>query len=168
MKYFILLWGLVACIQFFYDKSFLNWFISGGARTSESRGVAGVFSEPSFYGFACVMAIILVNDFKEQKNVWRIIAVFQLIFLAQSSVGIVYLCIYVFVYLLLKLVKVKTSRDIFRYLFVFFVSSIFVFLAIKFISNNMSNTRMYILLKGLFNDGFFSVVKYDQSVKNIN
>ena len=69
VKVFIIIWLVIGLVQTFINRKFLL-FIVPLLRTSTSRGVAGVFSEPSFYGYMCFFAMLLAMDFKKNKIVY--------------------------------------------------------------------------------------------------
>lgn len=93
IKIFINIYFIVGVIQKFVNRNFM-YFILANHRTSESRGVISVTSEPSYYAYMCIFFMILALEFKRQKEVYFFNALFQLIFLARSSIGVLYLMIW--------------------------------------------------------------------------
>lgn len=94
IKIFINIWLLVASVQRFIKPDFM-FSIVAGARTSSTRGVPSLTSEPSFYGYMIIFSFLFVLDFKEDRWVYMINLLIQLLFFAQSSVGVVYFLIYI-------------------------------------------------------------------------
>lgn len=92
IKMFINIWGITGLVQKFLRPNFMFFFIAN-ARTSHNRGVLGWASEPSFYGYMCVFFIFFALLFHTQRRVYIIWSILQLVFLAQSSVGVVYLVV---------------------------------------------------------------------------
>lgn len=111
-KYFkitINMWFVIGAIQLIYDRSFLNFLIAG-ARTSSSRGVISLASEPSFYGYTIVFMMLFVLDFKKDRFVYLINLLVQLFLFSQSAVAILYLFIYVGIYLLSNIIKINFKQ----------------------------------------------------------
>lgn len=94
LKMIINTWFLVGFIQSYIKRDFMFGIIAG-ARTSVSRGVPGLNSEPSFYAYMLIFTLLMVLDFKKNKLLYIINICIQLILFAQSSIGIVYLLIYI-------------------------------------------------------------------------
>lgn len=107
IKTFINIWLIVGLIQKFINRQFLNIIISN-ARTTTNRGICSLASEPSFYGYMCIFFLFFVFFFKNQKFIYTINLLFQIFFLAQSSVTLVYLCVLSFWYC----VKILSKMDI--------------------------------------------------------
>ena len=85
----ILLWLAAGIIELFFP-SFMQ-IIAPGARTTSVRGVTSLAMEPSFYGYTCLFFMILAARFKTGRVTYCALCVFQIVFLAQSAVGVLYL-----------------------------------------------------------------------------
>lgn len=92
VKWTINVYLLVGIIQKYFNPTFGYEFISN-ARTTAKRGVVGLASEPSFYGYCCIFFLILVLNFKKERLIYVINLLFQIIFLAKSALTMVYLVI---------------------------------------------------------------------------
>lgn len=99
IKVVINIYLLVGLIQKFVNRNFL-YFLIGFHRTSDSRGEIGLTAEPSYYGYMCVFFMILSFEFQKGKKIYFCNALFQLIFLAKSSIGILYMVIWAILYVI--------------------------------------------------------------------
>src|SRR5690606_31338058 len=98
-------------IQMYVKIDFL-YFLVAGARTSVGRGVPNLTSEPSFYGFMIIFALLFVLDFNKSKNIYILNLLIQLFLFAQSSVGILYLGIFILIVIVKHLRVIKLSTFI--------------------------------------------------------
>lgn len=98
VKGFILAWLFVGVVQSYIYPNFLGSLVAN-FRTSATRGVPALASEPSFYGYMMVFFCVLASRFKSVKEryIYIAICVLQVVFLAESSVTIVYLLVFLFV-----------------------------------------------------------------------
>lgn len=146
-KFFMIIWAFVGLIQMLFNKSFLSEFVSN-LRTSETRGVCSLASEPSFYGYMCYFFIIISMKFKKNKNFFILLNTIQILFLAQSSVSLIYiLCLFI----LLILEKNISNFSLKSLLFscgIIFLSFILFFIIV----NYMNGTRIQDLLMKFMND----------------
>jgi hypothetical protein len=103
IKIIIWVWFAAGFIQKYIDSSFLENVLSRYS-TNEARGVVGMGSEPSAYGYMCLFMILLVMKF--EKNRWLYIAnlLIQIVVFAQSTVTLLYLAVYIGMYLINELV----------------------------------------------------------------
>ncbi len=141
IKAFIIIWLLIGMIQLFVDRSFLGTIISN-FRTSSTRGVCSLASEPSFYGYISFFFLIISYQFKNNRIIYILLSIFQIVVLAQSTVTISYVIIYYSITLLYKFVKNKNIKSI------LLIISAMGILAISFaiINKYLPNTRMVILI----------------------
>ena len=95
VKSVINIWGIVGLIQLWINRNFAYGIVAN-PRTSGNRGVISLASEPSYYGAVCVLLLILTIDFKRHKIIYQINLLIQILFIAKSSVAIVYLLCYAF------------------------------------------------------------------------
>jgi hypothetical protein len=137
IKIFINIWFLVSFIQTFIKSDFL-FFLVSGARTSINRGVPGLTSEPSFYGFMVIFMFLFVLDFKKHRNLYIFNLLIQLILFAQSSVSMVYAFIYLLILVVINLGKFRP--DFFLYS-IGFIAMILVLLFL-FVTD-IQDTRIY-------------------------
>jgi len=87
--YFIV--GLVQIL--FYDK-FMS-FLLNRLSTTENRGVTSLVAEPTFYGIVCLFLILIFVSLNiKHKEKYIYLLLFQIFFLAQSSMTIAFLAIY--------------------------------------------------------------------------
>lgn len=92
IKRLILLWLIVGCIELIYPP--FSQMILPGSRTTAGRGVVGLAMEPSFYGYTMFFFLILASIFKKNSFAYQLICAFQIVFLAKSSIAIVFLALY--------------------------------------------------------------------------
>lgn len=108
IKIVINVYLVVGIIQRFWGD-FLYVFIAN-ARTTENRGVVGLASEPSFYGYTCIFLMILALDFKKNKVFYLVNLLFQICLLAKSSVTILYLGIFCGLLFLCSMKKISIKQ----------------------------------------------------------
>lgn len=111
IKIIINIWGMVGIIQLFFFRNFA-YRIVANPRTSDNRGVISLASEPSYYGAVCVLMLLLVFDFKKNKFFYQINLLVQILFIAKSSVSVVYLLCFCSLYLIYSLYK-RNAKHIF-------------------------------------------------------
>ena len=99
IKLAIWIWFAVGMIQRFVDRSFAYGLLSL-PRTSADRGVVSLSGEPSFYGYMCIFFLLFALEFKKHKLVYMGCLLFQIVFLAMSTITILYLMIFVVFYVL--------------------------------------------------------------------
>ena len=154
LNWSVYLWLVVGCIQFFFDKTFASSVVPNMS-TDHARGVTSLATEPSFYGIMCIFFLLLNYTFNNNNRILAAIILFQLIFLAQSSVAIlmiVFLPVYAFIFM--------SSRKalIFTALFVVFLPAMSSWALMTFEDN-----RAIYLLQSILNDPL-SVLNNDVSV----
>ncbi len=111
LKIAICVYLAVGLIQRLFLSDFMYVWISN-ARTSGIRGVISLTSEPSFYGYMCVFFMILSREFGKHKYLFLLLNLFQIIILANSSVTILYLGIYLVICVVLFIPKLDFKRII--------------------------------------------------------
>ncbi|MGI6614313.1 MAG: hypothetical protein ACOX3M_08105 [Saccharofermentanales bacterium] len=94
LKLVINIWFVVGFIQKYVSSSFLLFMVAGG-RTTATRGVPHLTSEPSFYAYMLMFALMFVMDFKRHRNLYILNLAIQLVFFSQSAIGFVYASFYV-------------------------------------------------------------------------
>lgn len=94
VKIIINIWLIVGLIQLFVSREFCSNIVAN-ARTSSNRGVVSLASEPSFYGYMCILFALLVLEFQTRRFFYWMNLLFQIVFLAKSSVTMVYLMVLV-------------------------------------------------------------------------
>lgn len=97
IKRMILLWLAAGISEIFFPG--LMQILTPGARTTASRGVTGLSMEPSFYGYTCFFFMIMAMKFRTGRVKYCALCVFQIIFLAKSAVGVLYLFVLSGVYI---------------------------------------------------------------------
>lgn len=140
-KLLILLWFLVGFVQTVWDRSFMSAFVPL-MRTSSSRGVCGLASEPSFYGYMCFFFFLFTLDFKNSRLGFMALCLIQTVLFARSAVSIVYFLLLAVMYSFSLLGSMKLS-DI--------MTVVAIFLAILFVAYvvlvYLPETRMAVLLR---------------------
>jgi hypothetical protein len=104
IKLAILIWFVVGLIQRFVDKSFAYGLLSL-PRTSADRGVVSLSGEPSFYGYMCIFFLLFAIEFKRHRLIYMACLLFEIVFLAMSTLTILYLVIFVGFYILEDIAK---------------------------------------------------------------
>jgi len=158
VKLIINLWFAVGAIQLIFDRDFLNFLIPG-ARTSASRGVIGLASEPSFYGYTIIFMMLFVLDFKKDKFLYLLNLITQLFLFSQSAVSIVYLFLYLSIYLLVNMFKFNFKKYKTIIISILLVS-VATFVAFSIYPDN----RATVIVKNLVKDP----IQFSQSDKSIS
>lgn len=150
------IWFLVGSIQFFFDRSFMIDFISGGRMKDIHRGVIGLASEPSFYGISCFYFMNLLFILKNSKYIYTILCLIMAFVYAQSGIGIMFIFLFLLSYILdnLKIRKLLGTMLLFVISFAIFI---------YFLNNYLENTRLYYLVNYLLSEGVLSMVLSDAS-----
>lgn len=125
LKATTVIYFVVGLIQLLFYNNFMA-FLLNRASTSDNRGVTSLGVEPTFYGIICLFLILLFLALDvENKKKYIYLLLFQIFFLAQSSMTIVFLLIYLTYYLLFKINFKITIFLIFSIsIFLIFVSNI--------------------------------------------
>jgi|GEM_PF-790257 len=94
LKFSTILYLIVGLMQLFFDKNFLS-FLLNRVSTSDSRGVTSLAPEPTFYGLICLFFMLFFISLNiPNKRRYIFILLFQIFFLAQSSMVILFLAIF--------------------------------------------------------------------------
>lgn len=119
LKFTIIVYMLVGLIQLLYDNSFLS-FLMYRMSTTSSRGVCSLTTEPTYYGIVCLFFIMIVLALNiERKRAYVMLLVFQIIFLAQSSMVILFLLILAIYYIIFNI----NFKVIFSFLVIMIIST---------------------------------------------
>ena len=162
IKLFMIVWLLVGIIQISFNREFMSFLISD-LRTSEARGVCSLAPEPSFYGYMCYFFIIISMNFKKNKNLFIIFNILQILFLAQSSVGLLYIFI-LFIFLTIeKCITNLSLKNVLYFSGLIFLLFVFYFV----IMNYMEGTRIQDLFIKLINNPD-SLIKDESISERIN
>lgn len=151
-KIAINVWLLVGLVQKFIIPEFA-YFILANHRTSVERGVISLAPEPSYYGFVCMFFLLISLNYKRNKAFYIGNLLFQIFFLAQSTITVVYLMIFIGFYIAISFIKLKKSGVIITIsilltlgiLYVFILPNIFIEGRIGELINMMFYNPMEIL-----------------------
>ncbi len=141
MKLIMLVWLIVGLIQILVDKYFLSSIVPL-MRTSDDRGVTSLGSEPSFYGYMCFIFFLIAKDFAKNREFFMLLQIFQTLFIAQSTVAIIYFVAFFFFWGIRQIISFNKIRFI-----VLTVAIICFVLAILFILKSDSSRRIVVLLQ---------------------
>ncbi len=156
IKKIINIYLFVGIIQKYIDKSFLNIVLVEG-RTSANRGVVALTSEPSFYAYICVVLFFFVYDFKKNRTIYMLNVIIQIIFLAESTTGLVYLII-LFLFLIIKKMTMINLKKVVYYITGGMAGTLAILYMLYYMSLKLSDKRI-----GMFLNIFFS----ERSLKSI-
>lgn len=155
LKALILVWFFVCSVQFFVNRGFLTFIISGVRFSYSYRGVVGLASEPSFLGITCFYFLHMVRKFKTQKLLFSILVLVMGVLYAQSVMGLLFIVAYMLIFLL---ENTNTLKGIVIWAISLIGGIVFVVLANEF----LQGSRMYQLIK-VFLDGGLKAMLADQS-----
>jgi hypothetical protein len=103
VKISIIVWLLVGILQIIFNKTLFS-FLLPSMRTTEDRGVTSLATEPTFFGIILIFYIIIMTHLNfKNRNIYIISCVMGIIFLAQSSMVIVFIMIILFYYFITHL-----------------------------------------------------------------
>jgi hypothetical protein len=97
-----LIWCAVGLAQTFYNREFLTFALSN-ARTTVDRGVMSLAAEPSFYATIEYIFLMIYVLQRRELSWWALLAVFQIVFLARSPLGMAMLGLFLVAYVLLNI-----------------------------------------------------------------
>lgn len=151
-------WLGSALIQYFVDPSMFGFLInriSGGG----IRGVVSLSPEPTFYGIVGIFYILIFLAISYRKNQKYIFLwIFQIFFLAQSSMAILFVIIFMFYLLIFK----SSVKLIFSYIFLV----IFAVTALFFIDiNEYTHIRAVSLYMSFLENGI-DIANLDASIND--
>lgn len=146
IKLAVWIWFAVGMIQRFVDRSFAYGLLSL-PRTSADRGVVSLSGEPSFYGYMCIFFLLFAMEFKKHKLFYMAMLLFQIVFLAMSTITILYIMIFVVFYVLEDLAKRGWLG-----MSVACLGVILLFGGYLAMRNLQSNNRLLKMLRGLYYD----------------
>ncbi len=141
-KIIINIWLLVGMIQTFISREFCSNFIAN-ARTTANRGVIGLASEPSFYGYMCIFFALLVLEFQTQQIFYWLNLLFQIVFLAKSATTVLYLIILLGIIGLFFVLKGGLKRTV----IFFIVTASLIIGCMYFVEHADSGQRIVYFLK---------------------
>jgi hypothetical protein len=149
INFFFYIWFISGFVQTFINEDFMTSFLTRHT-TSADRGTVGLAAEPSFY--ASTMLFFLIVNY---INNFRLLTTFALTFLSivffsKSITGFFVLCIFIMLFLLLFVIRVKT------FLLIFLFITILIFLITK--TNILVDTRLSYLMLEFLNDPIMTFV----------
>jgi hypothetical protein len=106
IKVCVLLWFFSGLIQKTINSSFGSGFVVRQT-TDSMRGLVGLATEPSAYGFYCFFVLLLVLSFRKNRWLYILLLLIQIFLFAQSSVTLVYFGVYVIGFALNEIVLHK-------------------------------------------------------------
>jgi hypothetical protein len=141
LKISIFVWFVVGLLQTIFDRTLLNFLISG-SRTTDDRGVIGLAPEPTFYGivFIFFMIFVLLSNIKN-KFFYMSLCILGIIYLAKSSMAFLFLFI-LLIYYLLTHVNLKHIM----------ISVVMLFITPMAAFNFLEGSRLVFLLNRLMDD----------------
>ncbi len=84
----------VGLVQMYFYKNFMSFLLSR-MTTTEDRGVTSLTPEPTFYGIVCLFLILIFSTLDiKGKYKYILLLLFQIIFIAQSSMTILFLVLF--------------------------------------------------------------------------
>jgi hypothetical protein len=147
LKMSIGVWVFIGIVQTIFYREFLTFLVSS-SRTTESRGVTSLAAEPTFYGIVLIFFLIYLLHTKfHMRNFYIFLCVFGIIFLAKSSMAVLFLFIIISFYAI--------THISFKYLF---ISAISFALVPMLIEKFMSGTRLAKLISKIADDPVSSVL----------
>lgn len=163
IKNIINLWLIIGILQKYVWSSFGHTFVSN-VRTTANRGVISLASEPSFYGYMCFFMLLFAIKFETKKLFYILNLLFQIICLAQSSVTMVYLIVFLLTSCMHSFVKGNVKRNL-----LFLISGISGLGILYWYVQNNHNTRAAYLLYSIFHfekvTDLLNLIERDESIQ---
>lgn len=156
-KMVIFIYLIVALLQVTYGKDIFEFLVS--ARTSLDRGVTSLAPEPTYYGIICYFFLILIGLLKgmskKEKILYSMLLMFQIVFLAKSSM--------VFLFLFFYLISLPLYFKSMKYFIVELLFILLLFLMLSFISQYVQGSRLEHLITSAMNSGY-KIFYFDASL----
>lgn len=139
--YIYLLVGLVQ--KYLFSNFMLNFLNRGSNISNGGRGVVSLTAEQSYYSLVCIFLIIILEILEIKSIHLKLILIFQIIFLSGTTIGILYLILY----LALKFMNRITVKKCFE--IIIFLLCLFIFLNVISNLEKVKERRQYMILKEL-------------------
>jgi len=102
LKFTVIAYLIVGFVQIVFDMNFLS-FLLNRVSTFGGRGSTSLSPEPTFYGIICLFLILLFITLDvKNKSLFIYLLLLQILFIAQSSMAILFLLIFGAYYSILK------------------------------------------------------------------
>lgn len=160
-KTMIVLWFIVASIQFFIYRGFATQLISSVRWSYRYRGVVGLASEPSFLGITCFYFLHLIRRFKTHRVLFNIMTLIMGVLYAQSATGIMFIAGYYIVFLL----DVINSR---KGVYVWAGSIVAAASFLVYLNNKLTGSRLNQMVDAFLNGGVDNVLSDGSASIRIN
>lgn len=158
-KIYNCIWALVGGVQYYFINDFLT-FLVPLSRTTESRGVCSLASEPSFYGYMCFLFFVFALSYKKHKIIFCLLSFIQTIFFAQSTVALLYFVVFAIWYAIFKIIELN-PKQICYYIITIGCAVFFIY---SWIQKN-EDSRMGFLIMQMVSDPSYLLVT-DASVQS--
>lgn len=162
IKIAICLWTLTGLVQRFINRAFMTSLLSA-SRTSLDRGVVSLAVEPTTYGLFCLLLMIVCWEYFESGKVfYSALCLFQIIFLAQSSMAVlllVVLALYVGIVYFAFSLRATTKIGVISVVGLGLICGYF------FVNRFLFGTRVHVLVMAIFRDPL-QVLRMDASVND--
>jgi hypothetical protein len=159
VKICIWIWFAAGFIQMYVKEDFGHYLVVRQA-TNATRGVVGLATEPSAYGYVCFFLLLVALTFKRNMLLYVGLLLIQILAFAGSSVTLLYIGVYI--------VGIVLNEIILRKKFAFIKAVVLIgggigILYYAYIKNILP-TRMGILVKYVFT-GRWDLLLNDGSIK---
>ena len=161
IKLCIIIWFVVSLVQFFVDRSFAVSLVGTVRWHDIRRGVVGLASEPSYLGITCFYFLLMTSRFTKYKWLYIGIILIMGVVFAQSSLGILFIAVYWFFYLL---DNINTRRG----WVILIISIVMVIGFIYLLETKLQDTRVYAILTGFFGSGVEGVGDDSSAITRYN
>lgn len=151
VKSAIIVYLLVGLVQKTLSSNFMYGWVSN-PRTSETRGVISLASEPSFYGYMCIFFMVLSLEFSSKKTLFMILLLFQIFALANSSVTMLYIALFAAICVIILIVRL----DMKRVAFICAVGIVCAYGVYKWLSIHRPDSRSMYFINMLMNADSYS------------
>ncbi|WP_031553342.1 hypothetical protein [Oribacterium sp. FC2011] len=146
------IWFFAGLVQTFISRNFLLFLIPSH-RTTANRGVCGLASEPSFYGYMCFFFFIFALSYKEHKHLYCALSVIQVLLFSQSTTALLYFVVFAGVYTAINVLELKPLHILYV-----LIAAVVVVILLHYLMTTRENSRMVQIILRLLSDpmAFFS------------
>lgn len=127
IKAAIWIWLFVGAIQMWIKPDFAARFVMRQT-TDMTRGVVSLATEPSAYGYYCLFLLLLIWGFQKNRLLYTGLVILQILGLAQSSVTLMYIAIYLVGYAVND-IWVQKKKAIVKYISIIFTGGVLACIA---------------------------------------
>lgn len=163
IKAAIWIWLIVGLVQMWIAPDFAGSFVMRQT-TDATRGVVSLATEPSAYGYYCLFLLLFVWNFQKGRLLYMGLVLLQILGLAQSTVTLIYIGVYVVGYAINEILIGK------KYAFVKYFGLILIGGLVTYAAyiRQLLPYRMYQIIRFVLNGDWDSLLKDGSIIKRLD